>query len=213
MGSAYWVARILAKLAALDVFPAEEAAGRVEDELQRNIREYYGLSLNPKAACAEVEEFERQHEIRLPADYRAFVTEIGNGGYGPGDNFHEGLYQFQHSAGPGWSRYSLGRPFPLMEPPTGLVRWPLVPISEETVKQHRNGLLLLSHYGCGTLACLVVCGARYGEVWIDDFANDGLIFPAQDPWVESPPTSVDGPSFGEWYEGWLDQQLVRWGRA
>ena len=97
------------RLAALDVLPAEEAAGRNEDKHQRNIREYYGLSLNPKASHAEIEEFERRHRIRLPADYRTFVTEVGNGGCGTG----EGLYRFQHSAGSGWSRYSLGRPFPL----------------------------------------------------------------------------------------------------
>jgi hypothetical protein len=106
MALADWVVRILAKLAALDVLPAEEAAGRDEDEHQRNIRDYHGLFLNPKATPAEVEEFEQRRRIRLPADYRAFVTEVGNGGCGPG-NIHEGLYPFQHSAGPGWSRYSL----------------------------------------------------------------------------------------------------------
>jgi hypothetical protein len=86
-------------------------------------------------------------------------------------------------------------------------------MSKKTLEHHRSGLVLLSHYGCGLLACMVVCGARYGEVWIDDFANGGVIFPAQDSWVVSPPTSGGGPSFGEWYEGWLDQQLERWGQA
>jgi hypothetical protein len=212
MASAEWADRILAKLAVLDVLPAVEAAGRNEDEHQRNIRDYYGLSLNPKATHAEVEEFERRHGVRLPSDYRTFVTEIGNGGCGPGNCF-EGLYPFQHSAGPDWPGDSLCRPFPPAEPPEGLDRWPPVPVSEETRKHYRNGLLLLSHYGCGILACLVVCGARYGEVWIDDFANGGLILPAQDSWVVSPPASGGGPSFAEWYEGWLDQQLERWGGA
>jgi hypothetical protein len=206
MASAEWVGRIVAKLAALDIFPADQAAGREEDEHQRNIREYYGMSLNPKAAHAEVEEFERRHRIRLPADYRAFVTQIGNGGYGPAG----GLEPFGPSC---WPDNSLGRPFPLAEPPAGFDRWLPVPVTQATIKQYRNGLVLLSQYGCGILACLVVCGARYGEVWIDDFANGEVIMPAQDSWLVSPSASGGGPCFAEWYEGWLDEQLTRWGRA
>jgi hypothetical protein len=212
MASTAWAGRILTKLAALDVLPADAAAGRDEDDHQRNIREYYGLSLNPKATDAEVDEFERQHRVGLPADYRTFVTEIGNGGCGPG-TIHERLYPFQSSGGPGRRGESLCRPFPLAEPPAGLERWPPVPVNEDILWHYRSGLLVLSHYGCGILACLVVCGARHGEVWIDDFANGGLILPAQGSWVVSPPASGGGPSFAEWYEGWLDQQLERWGRA
>lgn len=213
MSSAEWVSRILAKLAGLDVLPAEEAAGRDEDEHDRNTREYYGLSLNPKATVAEVEAFERWYGIRLPADYRAFVLEVGNGGCGPG-SIEEGLYPFQSSTGPAGWRGSLGRPFPV----EATHAWPgqrpaAIPVSEETVRQFRNGLLLLSHYGCGIMACLVVCGARSGEVWIDDFANSEQVFPAHDSWVVSPPASGAGPSFGVWYEGWLDQQLKRWNRT
>ena len=211
MSSSEWVDRILAKFATLDVLPAEEAAGRDEDEHQRNIRDYYGLSLNPRATLAEVADFERQHGIRLPADYRTFVTEIGNGGYGPGCP-GEGLYPFQHSAGPDWPGDSLGRPFPIVKLPDGRETRPRTPTSEATRRNLRNGLLLLSHFGCGILACLVVCGARYGEVWIDDFANGEQIFPARDPWIVSRPASGVGPSFAEWYEGWLDRQLERWNR-
>ena len=212
MGSSGWVTRILAKLAALDVLPTEEAAGRDEDEHQRNIREFYAMFLNPKAPDLEVDEFERRHGIRLPTDYRAFVTEVGNGGYGPG-SIGEGLWPFQSSDRLEWRGDLLGRPFPLAEPPAGLERWPPVPLTRETLRHFRSGLLVLSHYGCGIHACLVVCGARHGEVWIDDFANGEMILPARDSWVVTPPKSGGGPSFGEWYEGWLDQQLERWGRA
>jgi hypothetical protein len=205
------VDRILAKLAALDVLPADAAGGQDIDEHERNIRENYGMVLNPKATDAEVDEFEREHQVRLPADFRAFVTKIGNGGYGPGSIF-DGLRPFQHSSG-GWLRGSLSRPFPLTEPPAGVEQWASVPVTEETVKHYRNGLLVLSHYGCGIHACLVVCGVRHGEVWIDDFANGEVILPARDSWVVSSPGSSGGPTFARWYEGWLDQQLRWWGRA
>jgi hypothetical protein len=174
----------LAKLAALDVLPADEAVGRDEEEHQRNIRYSYGLYLNPKVGRAEVEQFESRYGIRLPDDYRSFLIDIGNGGFGPGDGGV--LYSLQRSVGAGRPAEYLGRPFPLDQSPAGTEhRW-RPPADEEVCRRHRNGLLLLSHRGCGTLTCLVVCGLRYGEVWVDDFANGGLIFPAQDSWVGPP---------------------------
>jgi hypothetical protein len=203
MSSKEWTSRILTKLAALGATSADAVVDRDEDEHQRNIREYYALELNAKATLPDVEGFERQHGIRLPEDYRIFVTEIGNGGCGPGDG---GLYRFQSSDESDWMRYSLGAPF--VVPPRGFGVWPKVPVSDDELRVHRSGLLLLSHYGCGVLACLVVCGARYGEVWIDDLANGTGIFPAEDSWVASPRPGV-GPGFLEWYEGWLNQQLAK----
>ena len=39
--------------------------------------------LNPPLAEADVLGFEQRHHIRLPVDYRGFLTAIGNGGAGP----------------------------------------------------------------------------------------------------------------------------------
>jgi hypothetical protein len=45
--------------------------------------ESHKFLLNPTLAEAEVANFERQHKISLPADYRNFLTGAGNGGAGP----------------------------------------------------------------------------------------------------------------------------------
>ena len=46
--------------------------------------------LNPPVRVTEVEEFEHKHQIRLPDDYRAFMTHIGDGGAGP----YHGVFRF-----------------------------------------------------------------------------------------------------------------------
>lgn len=39
--------------------------------------------LNPVLSETEVQAFETMHRISLPADYRRFLTQVGNGGAGP----------------------------------------------------------------------------------------------------------------------------------
>ena len=42
------------------------------------------VSYNPCLSEEEIEAFEHKHCITLPDDYRTFISEIGNGGFGPG---------------------------------------------------------------------------------------------------------------------------------
>ena len=45
--------------------------------------EGHGFKLNPPLKEFDVAAFEEKHHIRLPDDYRQFITEIGNDGAGP----------------------------------------------------------------------------------------------------------------------------------
>lgn len=42
------------------------------------------MSYNPCLSEEDIKEFEHKHCITLPDDYRTFISEIGNGGFGPG---------------------------------------------------------------------------------------------------------------------------------
>ena len=42
------------------------------------------MSYNPCLSEEEIATFEHRHCITLPDDYRIFISEIGNGGFGPG---------------------------------------------------------------------------------------------------------------------------------
>ena len=41
------------------------------------------FQLNPPLPKSKVQTFESEHGFVLPADYRQFTTELGNGGAGP----------------------------------------------------------------------------------------------------------------------------------
>ncbi len=43
----------------------------------------HGFRLNPPLAEDAIEDFERQHSIRLPSDFREFISKIGDGGRDP----------------------------------------------------------------------------------------------------------------------------------
>jgi hypothetical protein len=51
--------------------------------------------LNPPLLISEIEEFEQQHSIRLPDDYRSFLHLVGRGGAGP----YYGLFDFHRMDG------------------------------------------------------------------------------------------------------------------
>lgn len=101
--------------------------------------------LRPPLTGRALAEFEAAHSVCLPADYRAFLTEIGDGGPGPGY---------------GMSR--LGAPFPQTALDPGRLLRP----------DQVNSLVQISSLGCGMEWELVVVGPDTGNVWFHD--EDGF---------------------------------------
>ena len=67
-------------------------AARIHESLRRlrlagshdSGAEGHDFSLNPPLTDVEVGTFEHLYGVRLQSDYRFFLTEVGNGGAGPG---------------------------------------------------------------------------------------------------------------------------------
>lgn len=180
--------------------------------------------LNPVIPASTIEEFEAQHGIRLPDEYRYFITEIGNGGAGP----YYGLFPFgQQDDELSWEEGDLtgdvSRPFSHVEawnlPESFWQQEPDISLDTPPEEEERlleawdkieqehyfnstimNGAIPICHVGCALWQWLVVNGEQKGFVW-NDFRTDhrGI----------SPLRNESGRqmSFSDWYMSWLDESL------
>lgn len=170
----------------------------------------------------EVALFEKRHGITLPAEYRMFITDLGNGGGGP---FY-GIFKLgEMDDADGYTTWregdgfvgDLGRPFPhrrawnlpasRLEPPESFdsdeqeEAWHEALDAEYWSPALVNGAVPICHHGCALRTWLVVTGPEAGKVWYDGRADDAGLRPHQ---------GAHGRhlTFGAWYEQWLDRSLA-----
>lgn len=124
-------------------------AARVDPRHRRFGVAGHRYRLAPPLTPTRVEAIEAAIGHTLPASYRRFVTELGDGGAGP---FH--------------GVCALDRPVQL-----AAARGAFAP---EDGAVHR-GVIAIGHLGCGQLALLVLGGPRAGEVWCDARTCGGTV--------------------------------------
>lgn len=181
----------------------------------------HNYDLNPKLDEAAVAEFERQHGIRLPKDYRFFLTHIGNGGAGPA----YGVFALGHDEDGPWTEHSsvgeLNQEFPHTDSwNLDASFWDLEPelppgIPEDETQRRieewdqrmcehywtasiTNGAIPLADLGCGLSQRLVLTGPQRGFVWNDLRADHAGLTPAVDD-------NGRPLTFTAWYLAWLDR--------
>ena len=172
---------------------------------------------NPVASERKVVAFERKWAVALPADYREFMLEVGNGGAGP---FY-GIFPIGQWDGAGrgepWTSDIIGdpaKPFrhrdawnerpdegqaPADEDSEEYERW----VNKEDARywspKITQGSIPICTKGCALRFVLVVTGPEAGHVWADDRADyDGL-------------TPLGGRKrlrFSDWYLKWLEKSLA-----
>jgi SMI1 / KNR4 family (SUKH-1) len=209
-------------MTALDRIEANLAALRVWAEEGKPlpfIDEGHDFVIGEPMREVELLAIERQFQVTLPTEYRAFLGRFGDTTVGPGNRFRrirEGL-----TAG---SKES----FPLAKPFLGtcspshqmlsnerewdafqdlLEQWGRIPKD--------NGVLCISDYGCAMYGVLVLNGPNCGQVWFlaGDAAYYGPFGGFEALHDESaaadckPSETPREYSFFEWYESWLDVRL------
>lgn len=165
----------------------------------------------------EIRRFEAKHNITLPSGYVNFLTLIGDGGVGP----HYGLEPLENALyrDPDYLSQELldpSKPFLYTEPwnmkfdavrddnciaDAEMERYAQF---EESyfAKERMNGTISICNFGCGVNIVLVVNGAEYGNVWMDDRSSDYGIHPYYN-------TNDGRLNFLDWYEKWLDSSLLK----
>lgn len=176
--------------------------------------------LNPALSLEQVDAFERSYRISLPAEYRAFITSIGNGGAGPDygvfslsdivqevTSMHDGMLPPQFFAQPFDSPQTQDQAEALDYPAPGTA-----PISDQ---------------GCGYMAVLIVSGPERGNVWLWPHSYIPHPPPHSSPRYEPgqnlqqqndawqawaagllSPANTYRIGFFAWYEQWLDKNLA-----
>lgn len=145
-----------------------------------------------RAAPDDVTALEREAGITLPQEYRRFVVEIADGGFGPG----EGLLPVSAAIGDAPDLFGPpARPFCVEPRDDGYYRIAGA-APDDDVSDLCGGAVLLAHTGCGCFDALVVSGEHTGEVW----GIDSAFWQYRRP--DGSPTR-----FLDWYEQWLDGWL------
>ncbi|MFE1793654.1 SMI1/KNR4 family protein [Streptomyces sp. NPDC059525] len=161
------ITRIQAKLAAL---PTTEKA-----------------VLGPALTETQISDFEDTHGVRLPEEFRQFLTRIGHGGYGP----TYGLLPMERWVGRG----GMGQPaesFPIVpdvDVPTG-------PDDRGDLVGSFPGTITVVYRGCSDFTLLVVTGPGRGR--LVEVNAEGFFAPRF--YADS--------DFLSWYERWLDFVLT-----
>jgi hypothetical protein len=200
-------------------------------------REVFGASAHDYALReplrdVEVVRFERRHGVKLPPDYRAFITQLGDGGAGPFYGvFALGKFEDDEPWKAGEFIGEPGTRFPYKaawNAPMAVIDAVNAGDHAAEVAYHRglDGIVPLVTEGCALFDVLVVTGPEAGHVWHDARTDLGGVVPwaegkdaakahartwSRDMLVTSgkrakadvTPTPRARLSFLEWYERWL----------
>ena len=131
----------------------------------------YGY-FNEKLTEEEVLKFEREHNIKLPFDYRLFITTMFDGCVGPPDIMPiEEWDSYYGMTDPDFVN-KLSEPFLLTRKQDYDIKK-----KESEFMEYLNGTIRLSDCKCGCFLFLVVNGSEYGNIWVDNRASNDEIYP------------------------------------
>lgn len=178
-------------------------------EITKELKKY-GYKFNNCLSEKKINSFERKFKVKLPEDYKNYLTVIANGGAGPAKRSHlyyfpsnfsyiyplqktESLRQNHH-----WnydkrtSFRKFRKRFPYFEDNTNNQTIGNNLFSRTAKKDNiYQGSLILSHQGCGTYLIMEVTGEKPGRIWFD--GDIGI--------------SVVCNSFYDWFNNWAIETL------
>lgn len=149
----------------------------------------------PVLTAGEVAKLEAEYGVTLPEELSAFLQTVHSGGAGPGYGFE--LWGNPKKTARAFA-YTVAD-FDALVERKKTDRWAYLEPTDDDDAQNDpalgRGFLYLSHQGCGVFDVLIVTGELRGSIWAYDNA-----------WYVCT-HGATLPTFLDWYEGWLDQNL------
>ncbi|MEO3975266.1 SMI1/KNR4 family protein [Streptomyces sp. CAU 1734] len=181
--------------------------------------------LEDPLADGELAELEAQTGVRLPEEYRTFLTRVGAGGAGPAYGLFpvrrvQGRWRWEGDGADLADPSMLARPFPDRGPDSAEREALLAVRPEEEdfddieefddaieawderwgalifAPERTAGAVVISHLGCAQREWLIVSGPHRGTVWSDWRADDGDLVPLLG-------RAGEPVTFARWYTDWL----------
>ncbi|MGW7456683.1 SMI1/KNR4 family protein [Streptomyces sp. NPDC054797] len=175
----------------------------------------------------ELAELEAQIGVRLPEDYRSFLTVVGAGGAGPAYGLFpvrrvQGRWRWEGDGADLADLSMLEQPFPDHGPdPEALSSLLAVRPEEEDfdaiedfdyaieawderwgaltfAPERTAGAIVISHLGCVQREWLIISGTCSGTIWSDPRADDADLRPLLDQ-------AAKLVTFNHWYIDWLQK--------
>ncbi|MFC1436652.1 SMI1/KNR4 family protein [Streptacidiphilus sp. N1-10] len=172
-------------------------------------------------------ELEAQVGVRLPTEYRGFLTNVAAGGAGPSSGLFpvrrvQGRWRWEGDGADLADLSRLAAPFPDQGPDPDLLSRLLAERPEEEdfeeiedfdtaiemwderwdavmfAPERTAGAIVICHHGCSQRDWLIFSGSHRGTVWSDPRVDDADLEPLLN--AEGKPLT-----FTRWYTDWLDQ--------
>lgn len=176
--------------------------------------------LNPCISNDQISVFETEHNIKLPIDYKTFISEFSNGGAGPAYglfSLESGYNIVKHGKFFRGYEYSLSREFRHSEKYNPLEKYldmspydvDIDKYEEEIIngplgKEYFNGKqldgsILCCDFGCGSWGVIVLNGQESGNIWgaARNYEESGIyplnitIFDFFESWVDRSLSKID----------------------
>ena len=190
--------------------------------------------LNRKLSEMELVDYEKQYAIAIPREYREFLRQLGDGGYGPFYGLlplrgNDKMLQYKGTT----DDEGLDKDFPFTrESPLNLnddeelnrlsalraksFKEGMFDEEEKTDKAYSEregflyeyatqGIKFLCHEGCGMYNVLVMKGKEAGTVWHLDFSGGAEWGCGVLPLIN--PDNGQPMGFFDWYNIWLDRSI------
>ncbi|WP_334077751.1 SMI1/KNR4 family protein [Paenibacillus sanfengchensis] len=155
--------------------------------------------LNERLSPVELRRFEQTHGIVLPAEYAAFLTEIGNGGAGPYYGIHplgtKQSIEMDRMGEPAALRPQMSQAAMDGEPNDPDPNTMSDEEYDDWVAKWVQGLLNIGEQGCSYETMLVITGEYRGKVVYLDLDSHRSFFTYEE-------------HFLDWYERWLDETIA-----